>query len=168
MDCFFLKCGCSCVCILGTKPDKFGSKLRTSSGQVPDKFRTSSAQVPDKFRFSNLSVSCPKIKLVREIVRFYIGICGFCTGQVRVVQKPNLSANCLELSAVGQLSDKFLANGQVSSYDSCVRMCSRAAHHTPQPTTIIPHSPHFRHAIQGNQTWGHTSSRLGHAPPCQL
>jgi hypothetical protein len=33
-------------------------------------------------------------------------------------------------------------------------MCRRAAHYTPQHTTVIPHSPYFRHAIQGNQKLG--------------
>ncbi len=92
---------------LGTKPDKFGCKLRTSPWQVLVKFRTS-------FVFKLLVRKLSENQTCPRVVRIYIGICWFCTGQVRVVQKPNLSASCPELSAVVQLSDKFLANRQVS------------------------------------------------------
>ncbi len=73
------------------------TNLGASSRQVPDKFQTSSRQVPDKFRTSFI------FKLVRElsenqtclrVVRVYIGICGFCTWHVQVVQKPKLSTSC--------------------------------------------------------------------------
>ncbi len=71
---------------LGTKPDKFGRKLRSSSGQVPDKFRTS-------FDFK-LVHELSKNQTCPQVVRFYIETCGFCTGRFRVVQKSNMSVSC--------------------------------------------------------------------------
>jgi hypothetical protein len=80
---------------LGTKLDKFWSKLRTSSVQVPYKFRTS---------FVFKLASCPHLHRNSWDLHWTNSSC----------PKNKLSASCPELSAVGQLSDKFLAIGQVS------------------------------------------------------
>jgi hypothetical protein len=43
--------------------------------------------------------------------------------------------------------------------------CAGGLHNTPQPATIIPHSPHFCHAIQGNQKLGEHSIAPRLCPP---
>ncbi len=95
---FLFMRGYSCVCILVQNQ----TNLRASSRQVWDKFRT--GFVFKLVRELSKNQTCPRV------VRFYIRICGFCTGQVKVVLKTNLSASCPELSIVGKLLvDKFLA-----------------------------------------------------------
>ncbi len=83
LDYFFLKRKYSCACILVQNWTNLGA----SSGQVLDKFRIS-------FIFK-LVRELSKNQTCLRVVRVYIGICGFCTRQVRVVQKTNLSASCL-------------------------------------------------------------------------
>ncbi len=87
LNCFFYAWIFLCM-YLGTKPDKFGNWE-----QAPDKFQTSSGQVWTSFVFkldSELSENqtCPRV------VRFYVQICGFCTGCFQFVQKSKLSASC--------------------------------------------------------------------------
>jgi hypothetical protein len=60
--------------LLGTEPDKIGSKFPTISEQVPDKFRTSFSF--KLVRELSENQTCPRV------VHVYIGIRGFCTGQV--------------------------------------------------------------------------------------
>jgi hypothetical protein len=103
---FLFMRGYSCVCILVQNWTNLRGKLQTSSGQVPFKFRTS-------FVFKLVHELSKNQTCLRD-VRVYIGICEFCTGQVQVVQKTNLSASCPDSSTIGQLSDKFLAIGQDS------------------------------------------------------
>ncbi len=65
--------------------------------QAPNKFQTSSGQVPDKFRTSFVFKLAPDLsenQTCSRVARFYIGICGCCTGGFRVVEKSNLSASC--------------------------------------------------------------------------
>jgi hypothetical protein len=105
--------------------------------QAPDKFPTSSGQVLDKFRFktcprvvqkSNLSASCPRLHRNFWILYWKSSSC------------PKTELLVRELSAVGQLSDKFLSNGQVSSYhfrvhaQQCCASYTTTHNHRHHPT----------------------------------
>ncbi len=136
--------------------------------QAPYKLHTSSIQAPYKFCFqtciqvvkkSSLYASC------RALPRNW-SVCFW------VVKKSNLYASYTPPDNYYKFLAKLVSDWNtllVAAHHShtCI-MRSRAVHHTPQPTTIIPHSPHFPPMpSKATKNWGHTPLRLGYAPPCR-